>query len=46
MDQRHKLPIHGILGLKFHSVEKANTIADSLENIPHDLYDENHERQL
>jgi hypothetical protein len=40
--------IHGASDLKFHSSEKANAIADSLEIqfTPHDLYDENHERRL
>jgi hypothetical protein len=40
--------IHGPLGLKFHPVDKANTIADCLENqfTPHDLCDENHERRV
>jgi hypothetical protein len=39
--------IHGPSGLKCHSSEKANTIADCLENqfIHHDLCDENHERR-
>jgi hypothetical protein len=38
--------IHGTLGLKFHPSEKANMIADCLENLftPHDLCDENHEK--
>jgi hypothetical protein len=37
--------IHGALGLKFHPMDKANAIADWLENLftPHDLCDENHE---
>jgi hypothetical protein len=39
--------IHGLLGLKYHPVDKANAIADCLENrfTPHDLCDENHERR-
>jgi hypothetical protein len=38
--------IHGPLGIKFHPLEKANAIADCLENqfTPHDLFEENHER--
>jgi hypothetical protein len=37
--------IHGLLGLKCHPLEKANAIADCLENqfTPNDLFDENHE---
>jgi hypothetical protein len=37
--------IHGSSGLKFHPLEKANAIADYLENLftPHDLCEENHE---
>jgi hypothetical protein len=37
--------IHGSSGPKFLPVEKANTTADSLENLftPHELYDEHHE---
>jgi hypothetical protein len=40
--------IHGALGLKYHPVDKANAIADCLENqfTPHDLCDENHERRV
>jgi hypothetical protein len=40
--------IHGASGLKFHSSEKANAIADCLEIqfTPHDLCDENHERRV
>jgi hypothetical protein len=40
--------IHGPLGLKFHPLEKANAIADCLENhfTPHDLCDENHKRRV
>jgi hypothetical protein len=36
---------HGSSGLKFQPLEKANAIADYLENLfaPHDLCDENHE---
>jgi hypothetical protein len=37
---------HGLLGLKYHRLDKANAIADCLENqfTPHDQCDENHER--
>jgi hypothetical protein len=40
--------IHGSPGLKFHPLEKANAIADCLENqfAPHDLCDYNHERRV
>jgi hypothetical protein len=40
--------IHGTSGLKFHPSEKANGIADCLENqfTHHDLCDENHERRV
>jgi hypothetical protein len=40
--------IHGSSGLKSHPLEKANAIADYLENLftPHDLCDENHERRV
>jgi hypothetical protein len=40
--------IHGSSGLKFHPLEKANAIADYLENLftPHDLCEENHERRV
>jgi hypothetical protein len=40
--------IHGSLGLTFHPLEKANAIADCLENqlTPHDLCDESHKRQV
>jgi hypothetical protein len=40
--------ISGSSGLKFHPLEKANAIADYLENLftPHDLCDENHERRV
>jgi hypothetical protein len=40
--------IHGPLGLKFLPLEKANAIADCLENqfTPHDLCEENHGRQV
>jgi hypothetical protein len=40
--------IHGASGLKFIPSEKANAIADCLEMqfTPHDLCDENHERQV
>jgi hypothetical protein len=38
--------IHGLLGLKYHPEDKANTTEDCLEHqfTPHDLCDENHER--
>jgi hypothetical protein len=40
--------IYSPLGLKFRPLQKANAIADCLENqfAPHDLCDENHERRL
>jgi hypothetical protein len=40
--------IHGPLGLNYHPEDKANTIADCLENqfTPHDLCDENHEERV
>jgi hypothetical protein len=40
--------IHGLLGLKYHPVDKANATADYLENqfTPHDLCEENHERRV
>jgi hypothetical protein len=40
--------IHGLLGLKYHPEDKANAIADCLENqfTPHDLCDENHEQRV
>jgi hypothetical protein len=40
--------IHGPFGLTFHPLEKANAIADCLENqfTLHDLCDENHKRQV
>jgi hypothetical protein len=40
--------IHGLLGLKHHPLDKANAIANCLENqfTPHDLCDENHERRV
>jgi hypothetical protein len=46
--QRAPTAIHGPSGLKFHPSEKANTIADSLENqsTHRDLCDENHERRV
>jgi hypothetical protein len=39
---------HGPSGLKFHPLEKANTIADCLENqfTHYDLCDKNHERRV
>jgi hypothetical protein len=38
--------IHGLLGLKYHAVDKGNAIADCLENqfTPHDLCEETPER--
>jgi hypothetical protein len=38
--------IHGLLGLKYHPVDKVNAIADCLENqfTLHDLCEGNHER--
>jgi hypothetical protein len=38
--------VHGPLGIIYHPNEKANVIADCLENqfTSHDLCDENHER--
>jgi hypothetical protein len=40
--------IHGLLGLKYHPEDKANAIADCLENqfTPHDLCEVNHERRV
>jgi hypothetical protein len=40
--------IHGPFGLIFHPLEKANAIADCLENQStlHDQCDENHKRQV
>jgi hypothetical protein len=40
--------IHGPFNLTFHSLQKANAIADCLENqfTLHDLCDENHKRQV
>jgi hypothetical protein len=40
--------IHGLLGLKYHPVDKANAVADCLENqfTPRDLCDKNHEWQV
>jgi hypothetical protein len=40
--------IHGPFGLTFHPLEKANAIADCLENqfTLNDLCDENHKRQV
>jgi hypothetical protein len=40
--------IQGLLGLKYHLEDKANAIADCLENqfTPRDLCDENHERRV
>jgi hypothetical protein len=40
--------IHGLLGLHYHPVDKANAIADCLENqfTQHNLCEENHERQV
>jgi hypothetical protein len=40
--------IHGLLGLQYLPVDKANAIADCLENqfTPHELCKKNHERRL
>jgi hypothetical protein len=40
--------VHGPLGVTYHRKEKANVISDCLENhfISHDLFDENHKRQV
>jgi hypothetical protein len=40
--------IHGLLGLKYHPLQKANATADCLENqfTPPDLCDENYERRV
>jgi hypothetical protein len=40
--------IHGVSGLKFHRFEKTNVISDCLkiQFTSHDLYDDNHERQV
>jgi hypothetical protein len=40
--------IPGLLGLKYHPVDKANAIADCLENqfTLHDLCEKNHERRV
>jgi hypothetical protein len=40
--------IHGLLGLKYHPEDKANAIADCLENqfTLHDLCEENHEQRV
>jgi hypothetical protein len=40
--------IHGPLGLKYLPIDKANVIAECLENqfTPHNLCDENHERRV
>jgi hypothetical protein len=45
---RSPTAIHGLLGLKYHPVDKSNAIADCLENqfTPHDLCEENHERRV
>jgi hypothetical protein len=39
---------HGLLGLKYHSVDKTNETADCSENqfTPHNLREENHERRV
>jgi hypothetical protein len=43
--RRAPTDIHGLSGLKYHPGDKANAIADCLENqiTPHDLYEENHD---
>jgi hypothetical protein len=40
--------IHGLSGLKYHPEDKANAIADCLENqfTSHDLCDENHDERV
>jgi hypothetical protein len=40
--------IHGLIGLKYRPVYKANATVDCLENqlTPHDLCEENHERRV
>jgi hypothetical protein len=40
--------IHGLLGLKYHLVDKANATADCLENqfTPHELCEEDYERRV
>jgi hypothetical protein len=40
--------IHGLLGLLFHTIEKANAIADCLEHqfMPHALCDKNHKWRM
>jgi hypothetical protein len=45
---KEPIAIHGAFGLTFHPLQKANTIADCLENhfTPHDLCDETHKRQM
>jgi hypothetical protein len=45
---RHSAVFHGRLGQKFHTVDKANAIADCLENqfTPLDMCDENYERRV
>jgi hypothetical protein len=42
------IAIRGRLGLKFNTVDKANAVADCIDNqfTPHDLCDENHERRV
>jgi hypothetical protein len=46
MNRNGSRALHGTLGLEFHSIEKANVIADCLEKqfTPDDVCDENHER--
>jgi hypothetical protein len=45
---RAQTAIHGASGLKFHTSDKANAIADCLEIqfTPHVLCDDNHERRV
>jgi hypothetical protein len=40
--------LHGPLGMTYHPIEKANMIADYLENqyTFQDLFDENHEQEV
>jgi hypothetical protein len=45
---RAQTAIHGLLGLKYHPLDKANAIADCLEKqfTQHDLCEENHKRRV
>jgi hypothetical protein len=46
-EARAPTAVHGPLGITFHPLEKASSIADCLEKqiTPHDLREENHKRQ-